>query len=168
MKLLFPSRKPKPLEGHVTDKLIKEICKQRSVKRAFCIANLRPLEGKPLDSPFVKCLGMNTMKLAETYARLVETSMARHRDISGMEASMGQYKDVFDLLTQAREAMDQGEVNGVKTHIAGVVRVVKLVRVQLKEMSTEIAAATRNNEMVRDLCVVILAICNKDRPINQY
>lgn len=127
------------------------------------------MSGNPLTSNFVKSLGEGTLHGALTRATSAEaTFQTRHDERSGSSPSR-QYQDltrkygeIVTELRNAQSAMENGDVAGVKEPIAEVVRMIHVCDTELRNMRHHEGSVQdfENNIVLRDLSMIILAICN--------
>ncbi|KAL0311863.1 UNVERIFIED_CONTAM: hypothetical protein Sradi_5585600 [Sesamum radiatum] len=157
------------IKGTVTDELIRGIC-IRTRNPSLCLNNLKSLRGKSLLPNPVAALGRNSMYMVLSRAnRTVALTWAHYRGttIHKPEVRMKYYKcflkytDIMKQLRQANKYMLAGLPESVKDYVLVSVNQVNCCNQELLRPPRERSDVLEANIELKDLCSIILAICNK-------
>ncbi|KAK4401227.1 hypothetical protein Sango_1228800 [Sesamum angolense] len=156
----------------ITEELINKIC-TTTRNPSLCLHNLKPLKGNSLLPNPVAALGTSSINQALSQVNATAAMIwARYRAIEkpGAQSKLRlryytcfvEYTDTMKHLKEARKIVVAGNVKSVKNHMFVAVNRVELCDDELmKASSSEVSSLLEANGKLKDICSIIVAICNK-------
>lgn len=153
----------------ITDKLIQGICHQTR-NPPLCLNKLKSLKGKSLRYNPVATLGNSSMNEAHSRAsRTRDLIWAQYRGTSVHKPEVRikyhtcflKYSIVMDQLKDAMRYMRAGDPKYVKIYITNAVGRVHSCDEDLMKPHRQQSPVLEANANFKDLCSIILSICNK-------
>ncbi|KAL0394182.1 UNVERIFIED_CONTAM: hypothetical protein Slati_4384400 [Sesamum latifolium] len=166
-----PALAAKDKNAVITDELIHTICSQTR-KPSLCQNNLKSSKGKSLKPNSIAALGSSSMNMALHHANATADMIWRRYTATPTDKPeirtkyhncFMKYKiDVMNQLTKANECMLVGAARSVKNCIkVAVNRVYSCNKELMKPPREQSGSILEANDKLKDICSIILAICNK-------
>ncbi|PIN06839.1 hypothetical protein CDL12_20612 [Handroanthus impetiginosus] len=155
----------------ITKKLFHKIC-SKARNPSLCLNNLKPLEAKSVVPNSITALGLNSMNMALHQAKTTADLIWQHYRDTDVDKYTIRLRyhicftiyalDVMNQLTKAKEHMSAGAAKSVKKCISVAVKGVNSCKKGLmKEPYEQSRVVMEANDVFKDVCSIILAICNK-------
>ncbi|KAL0407687.1 UNVERIFIED_CONTAM: hypothetical protein Sradi_1703100 [Sesamum radiatum] len=161
-----------PKAAKITEELINKIC-TATRSPSLCLHNLKPLKGNSLLPNSVAALGTSSINQALSQGNATAAMIwARYRAIEkpGARSKLRlryytcfvKYTDTMKHLKEAKKFAVAGNAKSVKNHVLLAVNRVDLCDDELmKASSREASSLLEANGKLKDVCSIIVAICNK-------